>query len=203
MNIDGVKMTRTLSSVRRCLAREQMRINATLLALESIGGHKDKMGESAGIEGETLIEEMIGCQVDSCKNLSLRMEYQEKRVEAQTAVVYQFMAQKDSKVMMELAADSKKDSSAMKTISILGMFFLPGTFVAAIFAMPVFDWDATGTAIVKPGFKYFWAVSVPLTALVLLSWAIVTLFPWQSGIANIRERLRKTQYGKNQRGIAP
>lgn len=87
MNIDGVKMTRTLSSVRRCLAREQMRINATLLALESIGGHKDKMGESAGFEEETLIEEMIACQVDSCKNISLRMEYQEKRVEAQTAVV--------------------------------------------------------------------------------------------------------------------
>jgi Mg2+ and Co2+ transporter CorA len=40
------------------------------------------------------------------------------------------MAQKDSKVMMELAADSKRDSYAMKTISILGMFFLPGTFVA-------------------------------------------------------------------------
>jgi Mg2+ and Co2+ transporter CorA len=40
------------------------------------------------------------------------------------------MAQKDSKVMMELAADSKRDSSAMKTISILGMLFLPGTFVA-------------------------------------------------------------------------
>jgi hypothetical protein len=40
------------------------------------------------------------------------------------------MAQKDSKVMMEIAADSRKDSSAMKTISILGMLFLPGTFVA-------------------------------------------------------------------------
>jgi hypothetical protein len=40
------------------------------------------------------------------------------------------MAQKDSKVMMELAADSKRDSSAMKTISILSMLFLPGTFVA-------------------------------------------------------------------------
>lgn len=87
MSIDGVKMTRTLSSVRRCLAREQMRINATLLALESIGDHKDKMGESARFEGETLIEDMIAYQTDSCKNISLRMEYQEKRVEAQTAVV--------------------------------------------------------------------------------------------------------------------
>jgi hypothetical protein len=59
----------------------------------------------------------------------------------------------------------------------------------AIFAMPVFNWDETGTAIVKPGFKYYWAVSVPLTAIVLLSWAIAILSPWKYGIAKIRERL--------------
>jgi hypothetical protein len=69
--------------------------------------------------------------------------------------------------------------------------------------MPVFNWDETGTAIVKPGFKYYWAVSVPLTALVLLSWAITILLPWQSGIAKIRERLQMTKYKKDQRSIGP
>ena len=51
--------------------------------------------------------------------------------------VYQFMAQKDVKVNIALAKSSaaiakasKDDSSAMKTIAILGMFFLPGAFVA-------------------------------------------------------------------------
>jgi hypothetical protein len=51
--------------------------------------------------------------------------------------VYQFMAQKDSRVNLELAEttniiakESKKDSSAMKAIAMLTMCFLPGTFLA-------------------------------------------------------------------------
>jgi hypothetical protein len=36
----------------------------------------------------------------------------------------------DSAVMREIAEQTKRDSSAMKTIAVLGMFFLPGTFVA-------------------------------------------------------------------------
>ncbi len=65
--------------------------------------------------------------------------------------VYQFMAQKDAKVniglaesssllakaskedsavMRSIAVETQRDSAAMKTVSILGMFFLPGTFVA-------------------------------------------------------------------------
>jgi hypothetical protein len=43
----------------------------------------------------------------------------------------------DSKVMKELATESKKDSSAMKTISLLGMVFLPGTFIAVSFLKPL------------------------------------------------------------------
>jgi hypothetical protein len=36
----------------------------------------------------------------------------------------------DSAVMRIIAIESKKDSSSMKTIATLGMFFLPGTFIA-------------------------------------------------------------------------
>ena len=50
------------------------------------------------------------------------------------------MAQKDTKINIKLAETSaamakasKEDSSVMKTIAVLGMFFLPGTFVAVSF----------------------------------------------------------------------
>ena len=53
------------------------------------------------------------------------------------------MAQKDSKVNLQLAAttttiarESKKDSSAMKAIAVLTMCFLPGTFLAVCTAAP-------------------------------------------------------------------
>lgn len=51
--------------------------------------------------------------------------------------VYQFMTQKDAKTNITLVGSSaaiakaaKADSSAMKTIAILGMFFLPSAFIA-------------------------------------------------------------------------
>jgi len=39
-------------------------------------------------------------------------------------------SKEDSAAMRAIALETKRDSSAMKTIATLGMLFLPGTFVA-------------------------------------------------------------------------
>jgi len=39
--------------------------------------------------------------------------------------------------------------------------------------MPLIDWSGSAP-VVNRGFKYYWAVAVPLTLLVLLSWAVFT-----------------------------
>jgi hypothetical protein len=51
--------------------------------------------------------------------------------------VYNFIAQRDNMLNVEVARDSravavasKRDSSAMKTLAIVTMAFLPGTFIA-------------------------------------------------------------------------
>jgi hypothetical protein len=115
-------------------------------------------------------------------------------------------SKEDSAAMRQIAIDTKRDSSAMKTIATLGMLFLPGTFVAvsffsipqfkilfcttvgadlhqAIFAMPVFEWGANGAPVMKNGFRYYWAVTIPLTLLVLASWALAMLLPWKRWLA--------------------
>jgi hypothetical protein len=114
------------------------------------------------------------------------------------------MAAKDNLVNIGLAADSKKiaasskkDSSAMKTIAVLTMLFLPATFVAvsssiqevqlpltrifqALFAMPLLDWDAkNGSSVFKARFKYYWAVTIPLTFILILVWSLILLLPWK------------------------
>ncbi len=38
----------------------------------------------------------------------------------------------DSAIMRQIAIETRRDSSAMKAIALLGMFFLPGTFVTVI-----------------------------------------------------------------------
>ena len=58
----------------------------------------------------------------------------------------------------------------MKTIAAVTMTFLPGTFIAALFAMPLFRWDAplSKDGIVSRHFWIYWAVTVPLTIVVLV-----------------------------------
>jgi Mg2+ and Co2+ transporter CorA len=70
-------------------------------------------------------------------SLLIRLREIQRGAQTQLNVVYNFTAQRDSilnletaKVTKELAVASKRDSSAMKTIAVLTMVFLPGTFLA-------------------------------------------------------------------------
>lgn len=198
--IDFIATTRTLNTTSRLLGVEKMRLGATLLALDMIARETNKLETDASFghgvrmdRGNRTISEFAAYQTNACQNLVLRTEYAEKRVQSQIAVVYQFMAQKDSKVNISLAetsatiaVESKKDSSSMKAIAVLTMCFLPGTFLAAIFAMPLFNWDGDGTPTIKDGFKYYWAIAIPLTVLVLGVWAGAMLLPWRVWLKKMR-----------------
>ncbi|KAK0613695.1 hypothetical protein B0T14DRAFT_539446 [Immersiella caudata] len=100
--------------------------------------------------------------------------YVQQRVQVQIAALFHLIAQQDNAIAFEtasatrsIAKDSLQDSSSMKMLALVAMFFLPGSFVAALFSTPLFDWEKTeGSAIsvgTKPQFALFWAVAVPLT----------------------------------------
>ncbi|KAK1778709.1 hypothetical protein QBC45DRAFT_327669 [Copromyces sp. CBS 386.78] len=86
-----------------------------------------------------------------------------------------YLSQRDSETNIEaaiasrdLAAAAREDSSAMKSIAILTMFFLPGTFFAALFAMPSVGWDQ------PRHFALYWAFTIPATILTFAIWAALT-----------------------------
>jgi Mg2+ and Co2+ transporter CorA len=71
---------------------------------------------------------------------------------------------------------SQRDTSAMKTVAMVTMAFLPGTFVASFFAMPMLNWDATAySGIVSPRFWIYWMVTVPLTMAVFALWWVMQI----------------------------
>lgn len=53
--------------------------------------------------------------------------------------------------------------------------------------MPVFNWNEEGVPIVTKGFRYYWAVTVPLTCLVLVSWGLAMLLPWRDWLSNVKK----------------
>ena len=78
-----------------------------------------------------------------------------------------------------LALAAHRDSSSMKSLSIVTMFFLPGTFVSSLFSIPLFDWDALpdvasaySLARWRPVLATYMAVTVPLTALTFGIWGL-------------------------------
>lgn len=118
-----------------------------------------------------------------------------------TLKVYNLIAQRDAQIGQRLAKDSsqmarasKRDSSAMKALSLLTMLFLPATFCASLFAMPWFDFSGpSGQLLVQSKFWLYWAATVPLTAIVLLIYT--TYLFWMN-----RQRAREDEQGAEKNG---
>lgn len=57
----------------------------------------------------------------------------------------------------------------MKTLAVVTMFFLPGSFVSALFSMPMFEWDKVDLSSrfigvsTMPQFGLYWVITIPLT----------------------------------------
>ncbi|KAI9048895.1 hypothetical protein LZ554_006749 [Drepanopeziza brunnea f. sp. 'monogermtubi'] len=104
-----------------------------------------------------------------------------QRLEIQRSALYNIIAQKESKLNFKMAGEqrklahsSKRDSAAMKTISLLGAVFLPGAYLASVFSTSFFDFqtDANRGKMVADQFWIYWAVTVPLTAIIVGFWYV-------------------------------
>jgi hypothetical protein len=84
-----------------------------------------------------------------------------------------------------LAESQHRDSLSMKTLAIVTMFFLPGSFISALFSTSMFDWgsvDPSSNSIgvrPLPQFRLYWAITIPLTIITFLLffiWLWITKF---------------------------
>jgi hypothetical protein len=71
----------------------------------------------------------------------------------------------------KLAHASKRDSSAMKVISLLGAIFFPGAYLASVFSMTFFNFQNDGPE-VSSRFWMYWAVTVPVTIVIVGIWYV-------------------------------
>jgi len=92
--------------------------------------------------------------------------------------VYNLVTQQDSETNTVIAREMKYDSSSMRTIAILTMIFLPGSYVSALFSMSFFKLtgDDNNISVSSDGWIYI-VVTVPLTFLVLVLSLVWHKFP--------------------------
>ncbi|KAI0166171.1 hypothetical protein GGR57DRAFT_445686 [Xylariaceae sp. FL1272] len=100
-----------------------------------------------------------------------------ERLHIQRQALYNIMTQKESKLNLEMAAQqrrlahaSKRDSTSMKTLSLLGAVFLPGTFLSSVFSMTFFDFKVAGNSEVSQELWIYFVITIPLTLAIVLAW---------------------------------
>lgn len=115
--------------------------------------------------------------------------------------LYNIIAQKESKLGFQMAAEqrrlahaAKRDSTSMKTLSLLGAIFLPATYLASVFSMTFFNFqnqdngDNSGGSkngnsggssdpsggisepVVSKDLWIYFVITIPLTLCVVLFW---------------------------------
>lgn len=97
-----------------------------------------------------------------------------------------------------IALSSHRDASSMKTLAVVTMFFLPGSFISALFSTNCFDWDGVDLGSksmgvkTTPQFDLYWVVTIPLTVITFVLYYCWLVFQgWQRRklLDNMQERL--------------
>lgn len=114
-----------------------------------------------------------------------------ERLSIQRAALYNIIAQKESKLGLTMAGEqrrlahsAKRDSTSMKTLSLLGAIFLPATYLASVFSMTFFNFQEQDPdnnnsggnnnhdkeRVVSTSLWIYFVIAIPLTILVVLTW---------------------------------
>jgi cell division protein FtsB len=172
------------------LAFHEMRLHATAVLIEDMKQclsqiskkcHGEK--ENAQIKGMTNnLKERLALLRTEQRAILLEVTRNQKVAQNQLEIVYNLVAQRDNEkthemaeIQRDIAASTMNDSFAMRTIAVMSIAFLPGTFVSSFFSISIFDWQApAGSSVLSPRFWIYWAVTLPLTLVVFAIW-----FTWQ------------------------
>ncbi|KAI0506868.1 hypothetical protein F5B22DRAFT_622347 [Xylaria bambusicola] len=109
---------------------------------------------------------VVGYQIKS-RTLAIIEEYDDKIRECSLRIEGMAMATQwaQGETSLEIAKATRRDSEHMRSIALVTMIFLPGTFFAGVFSMTFFDWSGnSGQPVVS---KYIW-IYVLFTLLVTL-----------------------------------
>lgn len=103
-----------------------------------------------------------------------------QRLNIQREVMNSFISQRESRLSLAIAAQQRRlahvagrESTSMKTLTLMGAMFLPGALVSSILGMSFFNFDADidmngGT--VSPRIWIYFVISVPLTVIIVGAW---------------------------------
>ncbi|KAK2129217.1 hypothetical protein NOF04DRAFT_1321582 [Fusarium oxysporum II5] len=140
--------------------------------LHQVKGQIDKCHGRSAIALDSELSSLIQfmyCHVESAGNFT---GFLHSRLETELNVLYNLIAHTNAELNLRIASTTGLDSAAMKTLTFVTIAFLPATFIATLFSMPMFDWESDGKETISPNFWIYWVVSIPLTLITAGGWRV-------------------------------
>ncbi|KAF4980777.1 hypothetical protein FZEAL_3291 [Fusarium zealandicum] len=83
----------------------------------------------------------------------------------------------------QIALSTRQDSRYMRSIAVMTMVFLPGTWLGGVFSMTFFDWGSDGGGAYISSFVWIYVVmTLVMTAITVGGWYFVTVY-WPRQLA--------------------
>ncbi|KAJ9616514.1 hypothetical protein H2200_000233 [Cladophialophora chaetospira] len=195
MYSDATSMTRSLAGIQRD-AKTMLRMvdicMRTWPPLNDTVNHKDVSKASAELKNvfgyvEQRLQAIVEDSEEDLRHISRQlasvlsiMAQAQQELSIEIARAQSRLAEdsrKDQAISLEIAEaskriaeDTKRDGTSMKTLAVVTLVYLPATAVSSILAMPLFNWNAKGGAVVNPRFWIYVVLAVPLTLLTIGIW---------------------------------
>ncbi|KAK5684522.1 hypothetical protein LTS10_004392 [Elasticomyces elasticus] len=212
VDFDG--FTKTLNGTTSRLAFQEMRINGFgvhLLRFIEHLEHPTPQGKACRRDIDLLLE-----RVQSLKQIVM---YHQRVAQNLVDVMYTMLSQRDNRInrhmseanmtlteaSVSLARTAKADSSAMKTLALIGTIFLPGTFLSALFSVDgMFYWNAEpGHNVVGQRFWIYWAFTIPITICVVAYFVIFVLVSDKHDMPKKDNELKEKSVGEDMQRLDP
>ncbi|KAK6084533.1 hypothetical protein SCUP234_03322 [Seiridium cupressi] len=180
----------TISARKRTLRSVASMLDHVTTQMDEMGSsHLDGDLQSRAAESSRHLAEAMPSMKSRIHAYQEYMDYMNVRVERLSNVLFTLLTHKDAETSIEqahasreLAEAAKRDSSAMKTIAVMTMAFLPATFFAALFAIPSLDWKSD--TVIQGNHWIYWAFTAPATVLVFLIWLLLNNRHWMTRHVN-------------------
>ncbi|KAJ9644872.1 hypothetical protein H2204_001334 [Knufia peltigerae] len=93
--------------------------------------------------------------------------------------------------MRELAVKTKQETVSMRIITLVTLFFLPGTFISTLMSTDIVQYDHSKEIFSKEALKLFLAVSLPMMLFTFLAWyAVYWCVNHREKVAKFKQQLR-------------
>lgn len=155
--------SRALGSVLSMMSDEAAPEDSKSLETPALAEHDAEKGHQISTRAS---KGPIFCSMQTPKPVPRGIPYPGTGTDMFVPQILNLISQRDTMASLDMALAAKADSNAMKTIAVMTMFFLPGTFFATLFALPTLHW--TGKQVVSDRFWIYWAFTLPCTAFVIL-----------------------------------